>query len=92
MDILEHSLYWNHIAPTSPDILKCHPFNDQDPFVIQKLPHVYFVGNMKKFDTKLFMDDDGKKICRLIIIPKFSEFQSVVLVNLNNLDTFELKL
>jgi DNA polymerase delta subunit 2 len=62
IEILEHSLYWNHIAPTGPDTLKCHPYSDDDPFVLRTLPHIYFVGNMKQFSTKLFLDETEESL------------------------------
>lgn len=31
----------------------CYPFTDRDPFLIESCPHVYFIGNQDKFDTRL---------------------------------------
>lgn len=31
----------------------CFPFADKDPFIIEKRPHVYFVGNQPEFKTTL---------------------------------------
>jgi len=90
IDVLEAMLYWRNIAPTAPDTLKCHPFDSEDPFLMSELPHVYFAGNMKKFDTKLFLDTKNSRVCRLITIPTFSETNSFVVLNLRTLDTFEV--
>jgi len=45
---------------------------------------------MKKFDTKLFYDSKNSRVCRLVTVPVFSETGSFVVVNLRNLDTFEV--
>ena len=34
-------------------ILDCYPIYAKDPFVMNESPHVYFIGNQAKFDTKL---------------------------------------
>lgn len=31
----------------------CYPFTDRDPFLIESCPHVYFIGNQDKYDTRL---------------------------------------
>lgn len=31
----------------------CYPFTDMDPFLIESCPHVYFVGNQDKYDSRL---------------------------------------
>lgn len=41
-------------------LLGCYPFQDQDPFIIDQSPHVYFVGNQSKFEHSLI---EGKTIC-----------------------------
>lgn len=69
---------------------RCHPFDSQDPFVLEELPHVFFAGNMKCFDTRLYFDKKTQKVCRLISVPTFSDSNSFVVVNLRNLDTFEV--
>jgi DNA polymerase delta subunit 2 len=64
-----NALKWRHIAPTAPDTLCMHliykfilianftkdayPFVENDPFLIQKCPDVYFVGNQPEFRTEL---------------------------------------
>ncbi|EEB09655.2 DNA polymerase delta small subunit Cdc1 [Schizosaccharomyces japonicus yFS275] len=50
--LMEASLNWNHIAPTTPDTLWCYPFPDKDVFIIDKMPHVYMCGNQPSFGTK----------------------------------------
>lgn len=31
----------------------CYPFMNIDPFIMNKAPHIYFVGNQDKFATEL---------------------------------------
>lgn len=58
----------------------CYPFSDRDPFILQQTPHVYFVGNQPKFETRLIEGEDGQRT-RIILVPKFSRTGEVVLVN-----------
>ncbi|XP_013408410.1 DNA polymerase delta subunit 2-like [Lingula anatina] len=53
LQIMENCLTWGHLAPTAPDTLGCYPYYSNDPFIITQSPHVYFTGNMPKFDTKV---------------------------------------
>ncbi|KAH9821825.1 DNA polymerase alpha/epsilon subunit B-domain-containing protein [Melampsora americana] len=78
-------LEWNHISPTSPDTLWCYPFKDHDPFILNELPKVFFIGNQPKFETELisFPSDDqssNKKQTRVILVPRFSKTGTIVLV------------
>lgn len=50
---LEKTLEWLHFSPTAPDTLAEYPFDQADPLVMQELPHIYFVGSMDEFETKL---------------------------------------
>jgi len=42
---LEETLKINHIAPTCPDTLRCLPFENLDPLILESSPHVYFACN-----------------------------------------------
>lgn len=67
IEIAEKTLAWRNIAPTTPDSLcklqilsycvyislDCYPFYEKDPFVISETPHVYFIGNQPRYDTKI---------------------------------------
>lgn len=83
---LERTLLWRHCAPTAPDTVPTYPTREIDPFIIKECPDVYFAGNMDKYDTGLFVADDGE-VVRLICVPKFSETQTGVLVDLHDLKT-----
>lgn len=88
LEIMEETLEWSHLSPTSPDSLNSYPFCDKDPFIIEKSPHVYFMGNQDKFETKMI--DKQKARVTLVSIPRFSETKSFVLVNLKNLTAQEI--
>lgn len=88
LEVMESTLKWRHMAPTAPDTLWCHPYLEQDPFIIRETPDIYLIGGQKKFATKMATEDglDGtKKRCRLVLIPRFSTTGVVVLVNLRTL-------
>jgi DNA polymerase delta subunit 2 len=51
----EICLFWRHMAPSAPDTLWTYPFNDRDPFIIEKTPHVYFIGNQPQFEDSLLL-------------------------------------
>jgi DNA polymerase delta subunit 2 len=59
---------------------------------MESLPHIYFVGNQEKYDTRLYYNETKGQVCRMISVPSFSETNSFVVVNLRNLDTFEITL
>ncbi|CAG8455027.1 14690_t:CDS:10 [Funneliformis caledonium] len=82
--IAERTLYWRHIAPSAPDTLWCYPFERYDPFIINQMPHVYFIGNQKEFATSL-IEGPNQQRTRIILLPSFSESGVVVLLNLKNL-------
>lgn len=42
-----------------PPRLGCFPFADKDPFVIERRPHIYFVGNQPEFKTGLVGGKDS---------------------------------
>ncbi|XP_009142038.2 DNA polymerase delta small subunit isoform X2 [Brassica rapa] len=85
LDFVERTLRWRHLAPTAPNTLGCYPFTDRDPFLIETCPHVYFVGNQDKYDSRLVKGSEGQLV-RLICIPKFCETGVAVAVNLKNLE------
>lgn len=81
LDILEHTMKCSHIAPTAPDTLGCYPYYDKDPFILEKCPHVYFVGNQPKYQSKVLHGENNQKIL-LITVPAFSSTKTCVLLNL----------
>lgn len=91
IDHLERTLRWRHVAPTAPDTLGCYSFDDSDPFVIEKCPHVYFAGNQDTFASRLVEGPQGQK-CRIVTLPSFAKTGSIAMVNLRTLDCWEVKL
>ncbi|KAK4783781.1 hypothetical protein SAY86_018149 [Trapa natans] len=85
LKFMERTLKWRHLAPTAPNTLGCYPFTDRDPFLIESCPHVYFVGNQDKYETRLMKGSEGQLV-RLICVPKFCETGVAVMVNTNNLE------
>lgn len=51
----EICMFWRHMAPSAPDTLWTYPFNDRDPFIIEKTPHIYFIGNQPQFEDSLLL-------------------------------------
>ena len=52
LDIMERLVTWGHIAPTTPETLGCYPFNNNDPFILEQVPNIFFAGNQPEFDTR----------------------------------------
>ncbi|CAO0802974.1 unnamed protein product [Mucor circinelloides] len=81
----EICMFWRHMAPSAPDTLWSYPFSDRDPFIIEKTPHVYFIGNQPQFEDSLLNGPNGQKV-RVILVPSFAETGIMVLVNLKTLE------
>ncbi|EJS43023.1 hys2p [Saccharomyces arboricola H-6] len=90
LDLMECTMKWQNIAPTAPDTLWCYPYTEKDPFVLQKWPHVYVVGNQPNFGTRLMKI--GDKSIRIISVPEFSSTGVVVLLNLETLEVETVKI
>ncbi|ORX79900.1 hypothetical protein LY90DRAFT_447324, partial [Neocallimastix californiae] len=90
IDMLERTLKWQHMAPTAPDTLTCYPFKENDPFVIESLPDVYFVGNQRRFAQRLIEGPNHTKT-KLIMIPSFLQTHQLVLLNTKSLECFTLQ-
>ncbi len=88
--IMKKQLKWRHVCPTTPDTLRSYPFDDKDPFVLDSCPNLYFVGNQEHYMTKVIKND---KLCiKLLAVPRFALTKSIVLLNMDTLDTFEVSL
>ncbi|XP_015789064.1 DNA polymerase delta subunit 2 [Tetranychus urticae] len=86
IEIMEKTVIWSHLAPTVPDTLpglNVKPDNPEDPFILTRLPDVYFVGNQKEFSTSF--KEMGNRHIRFISIPKFETTFTGVLLNLADL-------
>ncbi|BAT85343.1 hypothetical protein VIGAN_04287800 [Vigna angularis var. angularis] len=89
LEFMERTLRWRHLAPTAPNTLGCFPFTERDPFFIESCPHVYFVGNQDKFETRIIKGSEGQLV-RLICVPKFSETGVAVMLNLRDIECHAL--
>ena len=52
--VLEHTLSWKHLAPTTPDTLSCFPYTTDDPFILEEYPQIYFAANQASQQHKIF--------------------------------------
>ncbi|KAJ7046545.1 DNA polymerase alpha/epsilon subunit B-domain-containing protein [Mycena alexandri] len=89
LSLLESTVRWRHMAPTAPDTLWCHPYFSADPFLISQTPDLYIVGGQQRFGTKMIVEKgegDVQKKCRLLLVPRFADTGTLVLVNLRTLD------
>lgn len=92
---MELTLKMRHLAPTCPDTLRSYPFVEQDPFVIQRFPHVYFAGNQPAYGEKVLathQTENTKSTIKIVTVPRFRETGSIVLLDLKTLETFEVQL
>ncbi|CAL9733581.1 DNA polymerase delta small subunit [Monosporozyma servazzii] len=91
LDLMECTMKWQNIVPTSPDTLWCYPYKGKDPFIMDEYPHLYIVGNQPKFDKRMIEMSKDIKI-QMITLPIFSETGEFVLLDLKTLDTEVIKL
>ncbi|KAF4451995.1 dna polymerase delta subunit 2 [Fusarium austroafricanum] len=91
LGMMEAMCQWRCCAPTAPDTLWSYPFQDDDPFVMQNCPHLYFVGNQPQFSTKVVHGPEGQSI-RLITVPAFSESKELVLVDAETLEVERVRI
>ncbi|XP_065180584.1 DNA polymerase delta subunit 2-like [Sycon ciliatum] len=89
LSILEQTLRYGHILPTAPDTLGCYPFYKSDPFIIKECPTVFFAGSQSKFDYTDIIGSDGQRVL-VVLVPRFAETSSAVLINLRTLDCQEI--
>ncbi|KAI1072645.1 hypothetical protein LB507_002798 [Fusarium sp. FIESC RH6] len=91
LGMMEAMCRWRCCAPTAPDTLWSYPFQDDDPFVMQTCPHLYFVGNQPQFSTKVIHGPEGQSV-RLITVPSFSQTKELVLVDTETLEVERIKI
>ncbi|KAI0166838.1 DNA polymerase alpha/epsilon subunit B-domain-containing protein [Hypoxylon sp. FL1284] len=90
LGMMEAMCRWRCCAPTAPDTLWSYPFQDDDPFVMQTCPHLYFVGCQPEFGTKVIEGPEGQAV-RLVAVPSFAATQEIVLVDTETLDVTKVK-
>ncbi|KAJ0984786.1 hypothetical protein J5N97_003142 [Dioscorea zingiberensis] len=89
VEFMERTLRWRHLAPTAPNTLGCYPFTDKDPFLLESCPHVYFIGNQDRFETRVLKGPE-KQFARLICVPRFCETGTAVMLNVKNFECHAL--
>ena len=65
--------------------LGCYPYQDEEPFVIEETPHVYFAGHQPRYETTVIEGDLGQSV-RLIALPDFKATGEVVLLDMDTLE------
>ncbi|KHJ40084.1 DNA polymerase epsilon subunit B [Trichuris suis] len=86
--VMLNTLKWGHLCPTMPDTLGCYPYENDDPFIIKQLPHVYFAANQPTFASSFCVVPrvtQSNTRVRLLSLPSFCESGCAALVNLRNL-------
>ncbi|KAH9901950.1 DNA polymerase alpha/epsilon subunit B-domain-containing protein [Xylariomycetidae sp. FL2044] len=91
LGMMEAMCRWRCCAPTAPDTLWSYPFQDDDPFVMQNCPHLYFVGCQPEFGTKVISGPNGQ-VVRLVAVPSFSASKEIVLVDMETLEVSKVKI
>lgn len=64
----------------------CYPYQEEEPFVIEETPHVYFAGNQPRYESTVIEGPFGQSV-RLIAIPRFKETGEIVLLDVTTLET-----
>ncbi|KAI1332031.1 DNA polymerase alpha/epsilon subunit B-domain-containing protein [Xylariaceae sp. FL0255] len=85
LGMMEAMCRWRCCAPTAPDTLWSYPFQDDDPFVMQTCPHLYFIGNQPAFGTRVIHGEDGQAV-RLVAVPSFVATGEIVIVDSETLE------
>lgn len=83
IDCLAKVLQWQHLAPSAPDTLPCHPSRMFDPLVLEQCPDVLFAGNQQHYAA---WHVEGSKTT-LVSVPSFSATGTAVLINLHDMST-----
>ncbi|KAI0598098.1 DNA polymerase delta subunit 2 [Biscogniauxia sp. FL1348] len=91
LGMMECTCRWRCCAPTAPDTLWSYPFQDDDPFVMQTCPHLYFVGGQPEFGTRVVTGPEGQAV-RLVAVPSFAASRELVLVDSDTLDVTRVKI
>ena len=83
-----------HLCPSAPDTLRAHQFRDFDPFIIPTQgPDVFFSGCQSQYQEQVILQDSKFKntAVKLISVPTFALTKSIVLMDLQTLQSYELK-
>jgi hypothetical protein len=89
IDVLEITLNARHFAPNCPESYPCFPGLLKDDLVIDRPCHFFICGTAKKFASKTVIGKDHA--VKLIAVPSFSVERSIILLDVDSMETFELK-
>jgi DNA polymerase delta subunit 2 len=78
------------LFPTCPDTIDGVPLRNKDPFVVEEIPHVFFVGNQSDHEFEMCEFENGARTL-LMTIPKFHEKYEAVLLNVKTMETQVLR-
>ena len=54
LDAMQKTLEWRHMCPTAPDTLGCYPYMEEEPFIFDSCPDIYFAGNQSQFGERIW--------------------------------------
>ena len=84
LEMAKQLLQAAHMAPLAPDLMWSYAFKDEDPFILSSRPHIFVIGNQPEFQTEA-VEVQGE-CTRIILVPKFSQTSTIVLVNTQSLE------
>jgi len=90
LDLMRQVLQRGHLFPTAPDTLDAYPFENEDPLVLNELPHIFFVGNQQGLESTWMDGTDEDSRTLLISLPSFASSKKVALLNLRNMRVKEM--
>ncbi|EPE10301.1 dna polymerase delta small subunit [Ophiostoma piceae UAMH 11346] len=91
LSMMEATCRWRCSVPTAPDTLWSYPFQEDDPFVLDDCPHVYFAGSQPEFGTRMITGPEGQRV-RLVCVPSFAVSREVVLIDTETLEVTRVKI
>ncbi|KAI5169427.1 DNA polymerase delta subunit 2 [Pancytospora epiphaga] len=77
MSLLEQLVMARHIVPNAPDTLSCVPYNDHDPFILEKCD-ILIAGGCKKACSRIFRGT------AIVGVPNFDTTSTAVLLSLKD--------
>ena len=82
---MEKCLLWGHLAPTSPPTRLTSGDDDTDPLVLLTMPDIFIAGNQPGYQASK-VHIHGHPVL-LVAVPRFSQTESLVRINLETLRT-----
>jgi DNA polymerase delta subunit 2 len=92
LSVMRSLMAMQHLCPTAPDTLRSFPFRTEDPFVVDRAPHVFFVGCQPTYaEEVIYQHKSEESLLKLISVPTFARSRSIVLLDTKSLQSYELK-